>query len=101
MKYAVIKLMGHQYKVSEGDVIFTDKLSDEKVNPDVLLFVDEDKVLLGKPYLSQIKVNCKILDSNVKGEKINILKYKAKSRYTKRLGFRPLYSKIEVGKISD
>ncbi len=41
MKYAVIRLQGNQYKVSEGEEILVDYLGGKKPAPEVLLFVDE------------------------------------------------------------
>ena len=100
MKYAVIKFSNRQYKISEKETILVDKLENTKVKPEVLLYVNEDKVEIGKPNLDKIKVDLKISEEPIKGEKIHVFKYKAKSRFRKRLGFRPLYSKITVEKIS-
>jgi large subunit ribosomal protein L21 len=99
-KYAVVKINGVQYKVSEGDEILVDKSHDKNVPCEVLLVVDKDKFMLGKPFVAGAKVAFKILASEEKGKKIKILKYKAKSRYRKRLGFRPKYTRLLVEKIS-
>ena len=98
-KYAVIKYSGHQYKVSEGDTILVDRLLDPKAEPRVLLVVDEDKVKVGKPEVEKAKVAVKLLGEE-KGVKLVNYKYKAKSRYRKHTGFRPLYTKVEIGKIT-
>ena len=99
VKYAVIRLKGHQYCVSEGEEILVDKIGSDKIDPEVLLFVDKDKVLIGKPVLKEIKVKLKVI-SEEKGEKIRVLKYKAKSRYRKVRGFRAQQTKILIEKIS-
>lgn len=98
-KYAVIKVSGHQYKVSEGEEILVDKLSDSKVEPVVLLVVDEGKVSLGKPTVSDIKIKIKVLGEE-KGEKLDVYKFKAKSRYRKHIGFRPKYTRLLIEKIT-
>lgn len=95
-KYAVIRLQGHQYKVSEKDEILVDLLGDKKPEPEVLLISDEGKVKIGKPIIKDAKITFKILEPEVKGEKIYVSKYKAKSRYRRRTGFRPKYSKLLV-----
>jgi large subunit ribosomal protein L21 len=100
MKYAVIKYFDRQYKISEGETLLVDKLGSTSIKPEVLLFVDDEKVEIGKPHLDKVKVDLKMIEDSVKGEKIHVFKYKAKSRYRKRIGFRPLYSKISVEKIS-
>lgn len=97
-KYAIIKLQGHQYQVSEKDEILIDKIA-EKIEPQVLLFVDEEKIKIGKPYLKDVVVKIKKIE-DIKGEKITVFKYKSKSRYRRKKGFRPLYSKILIEKIS-
>ncbi|KKR11791.1 MAG: 50S ribosomal protein L21 [Candidatus Woesebacteria bacterium GW2011_GWA1_39_21] len=97
MKYAVIKISGKQHKVVEGERLLVDKLNEEKI--DTLLVRDGDETIIGKPYVSRAKVSFK-KEEVVKGKKIDILKYKAKSRYRKHLGFRPQYTPIVIEKIS-
>lgn len=78
-----------------------DKLSDiKKIDPEVLLFVDGATVKVGKPTLSDVKIKIKVLTEIEKGKKIDVLKYKAKSRYRKKIGFRPKYSRLLIEKIS-
>lgn len=103
MKYAVVKSGGKQYKVSEGEEILVDKLSLQKGDnyffPEVVLIRDSEKIMVGNPYVSAGKVSGKVLDQ-IKGEKVTIAKFKAKVRYRRKSGFRPLYTKIIVEKIS-
>lgn len=99
MKYAVVKISGHQYKVSEKDEVLVDRLVEKKVEPEVLLVVNDDKVSVGKPKVAGAKVSVKILGEE-KGEKIDVRKYKAKSRYRKHIGFRPQYTRLLIQKIS-
>ena len=99
MKYAVIKYQGHQYKVSEGQELLVSKLSEDS-KPEVLLIAEEGKVKVGKPVLKEAKLKIKVLVEEEKGEKLHIYKFKAKSRYRRKTGFRPLYSKILIEKIS-
>lgn len=100
MKYAVIRLQGHQYKVSEKDEILVDLMSEEKPTAEVLMVSDEGEIKLGDPTLKEAKVTLKVVEPIVKGEKIFIAKYKAKSRYRRRTGFRPKYTKLLVQKIN-
>jgi len=99
-KYAVIRLQGKQYKVSEGEEILVDKMNDLKVTPEVLLVADGDKIQVGKPVLKDAKVTLKIVKGVEKGEKIEVYHFKAKSRYKKHTGFRPQYTRVLVEKIS-
>ena len=104
MKYAVIKNGGHQYKVEEGQIIEVEKLNSDSlpaqagksyVFEEVLLSVDGDKVELGEPTISGLKVYADIV-SEVKGDKIEVFKYKSKSRYRKHTGHRQKYTQIKI-----
>lgn len=100
MKSAVLKIKGKQYWVSEGETILIDGLSrNDDLNPQVMLVIDDDKVVVGKPYVGKASVITKVLEQ-FKGDKVYVLKYKAKSRYRRKIGFRPLLTKVEVSKIS-
>jgi len=98
-KYAVLKIKGTQYKVLEGEEILVAKLGDTKVQADMLLLVEDDKVSIGKPVLKASNLKLKVVKEE-KGEKITVFKYKAKSRYRKKAGFRPKYTRLLVEKIS-
>jgi large subunit ribosomal protein L21 len=99
-KYAVIRLSGKQYKVSEGEEVLVDKLADPKASAEVLMVVDGDKVKVGKPLVKDSKVEFKVLNEEEKGVKIDVYKFKAKSRYKKHIGFRPKHTRILVEKVS-
>jgi large subunit ribosomal protein L21 len=99
MKYAIIRLQGHQYKVSEGEEILVDKLTG-KAEAEVLLLVADKKISVGKPVLKDAKVNLKVVGEAEKGKKIEIMKFRAKSRYRRKMGFRPIFSRILVEKIA-
>ena len=60
-KFAVIRILGKQYKVTEGEEILVDKLNDLKVVPEVLLYVDGDIVEVGTPVLKKAVVKIKVL----------------------------------------
>ena len=99
-KYAVIRIQGKQYKVSEGQEILVDKMNDLKVVPEVLLYVNDEEVIVGKPVLADIKVKIKVITELEKGEKLDIYRFKSKSRYRKHTGFRPQYTRLLIEKIS-
>ena len=99
-KYAVIRIKGNQYKVTEGQEFLVDKLKDKKIESEVLLLVDNGKVKIGKPAVKDVKVKIKIVKEEEKGKKLYVQKYKAKSRSRRKLGFRKRLTKILVEKIS-
>ena len=98
--YAVIRIKGNQYKVSPGDEILVAGDADEKVKADVLLLVKNGKVVIGKPSISGHSLKFKKVADKVKGEKIEVFKYKAKSRYRKKMGFRSISTKLLVEEIN-
>jgi large subunit ribosomal protein L21 len=100
-KFAVIRITGKQYRVVEGQEILVDKMNDLKVTPEVLLIADGDKVEVGTPVLTKAKVTVKVLAELEKGEKIDIFKYKAKSRERRHVGFRAQYTRLLVEKITN
>jgi large subunit ribosomal protein L21 len=100
MKYIIFRLKGNQYKAQEGDEVLIDKLGSDKPKAEVLLLVDNGKVKVGKPILKNVEVKFKVLSEEEKGKKLTVLKYKAKSRYRKKIGFRPVYTRLLVQKIN-
>lgn len=94
-KRAVIRINGKQYEVEEGKELLIDKISGEEINPEVLLIFEGNNVEVGNPLLKKAKVELEILE-DVKGKKLEVSKYKAKSRYRRRRGFRPLFTKVLV-----
>lgn len=103
MQYAVIRLGGKQYKISKDSILEVDKLVGEAnsslVIDDVLLVADEDKIIIGKPFVGGARVTAKILEQK-KGKKIRVMKYKSKVRYRRAMGFRPLLSVVKIDEIS-
>ena len=95
---AVIETGGKQYIVSEGSVIYVEKLDAEvgkKVSFDKVLMVD-DKV--GTPYLNNVEVSGEVV-RNGKAKKITIFKYTQKKKYRKKQGHRQPYTKVEIKSI--
>lgn len=100
--YAIIESCGKQYKVTEGDVVFFEKLDAEegkKVTFDnVILVSDGEKIEVGNPYVKGFKVEGKVV-AHGKGKKIIVFKYKAKKNYRRKQGHRQPYTKVEITSI--
>ena len=100
--YAIIATGGKQYKVSEGDVIFVEKLDAETgsdVTFDQVLAVGGDKLVVGAPLVDKATVTGKVLDQT-KGKKVIVYRYKRKSGYHKKNGHRQAYTKVHQRLIS-
>ena len=99
---AIIVTGGKQYKVSEGDTIFVEKLPNEAgdtvVFDQVLAVIDGDKATFGTPVVEGAKVEASVV-KNGKGKKVMIFKYNPKKGYRKRQGHRQPYTKVTIGKI--
>ena len=99
--YAIIATGGKQYRVSEGDVIYIEKLDvevDSTVSFDVLLMENEGDVKVGTPVVEGVKVEGKVV-GQVRGDKIIVFKYKSKKNYRRKQGHRQPYTKVEITKI--
>ena len=100
--YAVITTGGKQYRVSEGDVVFIEKLDaevDSTVNFDQVLAVGKDEgVVVGKPVVDGAVVTGKVL-KNGKSKKITVFTYRPKKGSARKLGHRQPYTKVEIQSI--
>ncbi len=99
---AVIATGGKQYTVSEGDVIYVEKLGVEAEETvtfgEVLAVIDGENSKFGTPTVDGASVEAKVV-KNGKGKKLYILKYKAKKNEKKKIGHRQPYTKVEITKI--
>lgn len=100
MQYAVIRIKGSQFKVTEKQEILVDKVGEkEEIVPEVLLVVDEKGSKVGDPTVKGAKVTLKRLNDE-KGEKIHVIKYKSKSRYRRHIGSRAKFTRFQVTSIA-
>jgi large subunit ribosomal protein L21 len=101
--HAIIETGGKQYRVTEGDVLFIEKLEaeagDAVVFDKVLAVLDGENATFGAPAVEGARVEAKIV-KNGKDKKIRIFKYNAKKGYRKRQGHRQPYTKVEIGRIA-
>ena len=104
MKYAIAQTSGKQFlvkpgkwydidfisNVKEGDIIYLNK---------ILFFRNENKVQIGKPFLTNSQIPAKIIQQ-IKGPKITVLKTKPKKRYTRTKGHRQLYTRVQIDSLN-
>jgi len=102
MKYAIIESGGKQYKAIEGGRLDVDLLTVEdgqKVQLEqVLLYVDGDKVSIGAPVVSGVRISATV-EGTVKGPKIVVFKYRPKKRYRVKTGHREQYTRLLINSI--
>jgi len=100
--YAIIETGGKQYRVTEGDVIFVEKLdaqADSDVAIDKVVAVGEgDKLEVGAPYVEGASVMAKAV-KNGKGKKITVFTYKPKKDCKRKMGHRQPYTQLKIESI--
>lgn len=103
MKYAIISSGGKQYKVSEGEEILFEKLNitsgKDIIFSEVLLISDGESVKVGVPFVNGANVSGTCV-GEAKGEKIDVMRFKSKVHYRKKIGFRAQFSKVKINSIS-
>ena len=100
--YAIVKAGGRQEKVTVGETILVDHLdskSGSTVSFSAVLVVDGATVTSDPKALSSVKVTGEVID-DVKGPKIDILRYKNKTGYRRRQGFRAQHTRVKITAIS-
>lgn len=103
--YAIIEDSGSQIKASVGAVLTVD-LRDlppeaKSVTFDrVLLVCKDSKAKVGTPYIAGASVVAEVLERDVKGEKLDIVKFKRRKGYRKKIGHRQRYMKVRVSAIN-
>lgn len=96
--YAIVRAGGRQEKVSVGDVLTVDRLAGEAgstVELRPILLVDGETVTSDASTLAKATVTAEIL-AETKGPKITILRYKNKTGYRRRQGFRAKQTQVKV-----
>lgn len=99
--YAVIQTGGKQYKVTNDDVIFVEKLdveANDTVTFDVVAIGTDDGIKVGTPLVEGAKVTAEVL-KNGKGKKIRVATYKPKKGEKRTKGHRQPYTQVKITSI--
>lgn len=101
MKKAVVLIGGKQYLVAEQETLRVDLLPSgtKDLETGALLVIDGDKVEVGAPEVKGVKVKAKVVEEQVKGDKIRVIRYHSKKRVHKETGHRQKYSLIQIESI--
>ena len=101
--YAIVKAGGRQEKVAVGDTVVVDHMdaaAGSTVSFPAVLVVDGASVTTDPKVLSGVKVTGEVIDSLIKGPKIHILRYKSKTGYRRREGFRHQNTRVKITAIN-
>lgn len=103
--YAIIEDSGTQIKVVPGDIVdvdlreITSKAKTPKVSFDRVLLVGdddtEDAATIGAPYVDGASVTGEVVEE-VKGEKIDVIKFKRRKGYKRKQGHRQRYLRVKI-----
>ncbi|MBU0942989.1 MAG: 50S ribosomal protein L21 [Proteobacteria bacterium] len=101
--YAIVRTGGKQYQVTSGDRLRVEKLEgnvgDTVELTDVLMVVDGDKTLVGRPVVESAKVVATIAEQG-KAKKVIIFKKKKRKGYRLKKGHRQFYTALQIQEIS-
>ncbi len=102
LMYAVIETGGKQYRVSEGDVIFIEKLEvEENTSVDfdkVVALTKDDGIVVGTPFVDGAVVKATVV-KNGKSKKITVFTYKPKKSSSRKMGHRQAYTQVRIDSI--
>jgi len=96
--FAVVRAGGRQEKVSVGTIVTLDRVKADangKIQLPAVLLVDGDKVTTEASALAAVKVTAEVLN-DLRGPKIIIQKYKNKTGYKRRQGFRSELTRVQI-----
>lgn len=96
--YAIVKTGGKQYTVKPGDVLDVEKIEGEagdRVDLQVLLLNDGNKVVADAAEAAKVKVTAEIIDQH-KGKKQLVFKFKKRKGYKRTKGHRQQLTKIAI-----
>jgi len=96
--YAIVRCGGRQEKVSVDDVLNVDKLSGDvgsSVALPAVLVVDDDNVISDPATVSGYRITAEIV-GDAAGPKINMIHYRNKTGYRRRLGHRQKYTQVRI-----
>ncbi|AWU44615.1 50S ribosomal protein L21 [Blattabacterium punctulatus] len=100
MIYAIVNILGNQFKLIENKFVYVPRLSSMNLGEkiwinQIFLFSKNGFTKIGNPFLENINIQIEILQ-HLKGNKIIVFKKKKRKGYKVKNGFRPFFTKIKV-----
>ena len=96
--YAIVRCGGRQEKVALDDLVTVDKLdgaAGDSITLSALLVVDVDRVISDPAEVGRYQVTADIV-GDAAGPKINMIHYRNKTGYKRRLGHRQRYTQVRI-----
>lgn len=98
---AVVRIGGKQYIVGEKETLLVDRLPDgtKELTLEPLMVFEGKDVKVSPSQIKGLTIKATVIDDEVKGDKLRVIRYKAKKRVHTVTGHRQQYSRIQVGAI--
>lgn len=101
--YAIIEDGAHQYKIQEGDTFEVQRrdVAEDQSTVEfdhVVMLGDGADSKIGRPYVEGAKVLARI-DGEIKGVKIDVIKFRRRKGYRRKVGHRQKYLRVTIEKI--
>ena len=97
--FAVVQTGGKQYRVRPGDVLDVERLALDVGSPvdldDVRLIAGDGELLVGSPQVEGALVRAQVVE-HLRGPKLVVFKYKAKTRYRRKTGHRQELTRLQI-----
>lgn len=98
MVYAIVRAGGRQEKVEVGTIVVLDRIKADKdgnIQLAPVLLVDGDTITHDATALAKVTVTAEVI-TDLRGPKIIIQKFKNKTGYKKRQGFRADLTRVKI-----
>ena len=98
MVYAIVRAGGRQEKVEVGTIVVLDRIKADKdgnIQLAPVLLVDGDTITHDAKALAKVTVTAEVI-KDLRGPKIVIQKFKNKTGYKKRQGFRADLTRVKI-----
>jgi|TARA_B110000444_G_C18827326_1_gene591083 large subunit ribosomal protein L21 len=103
MKYAIIEVSGRQFWIESGKYYDLNRIPTElgtQITLNRVLLVNNDgDLLIGKPYLENVRVEGKILE-HLRGRKTIVYKMRPKKKTRKKQGHRQDLTRVLIENIN-
>ncbi|KAG8385552.1 hypothetical protein BUALT_Bualt03G0057100 [Buddleja alternifolia] len=98
--FAVVQIGSHQFKVSNGDTIYTERLkycdvNDKLVLNKVLMLGSQTQTVIGRPVLPDASVHA-VVEEHALDAKVIIFKKKRRKNYRRKNGHRQELTKLRI-----
>ncbi len=101
--FAVVQIGSFQYKISEGDVIDTNRIHEDEgkdITLDkVLVFAKGSDVRVGQPFLKDVKVKATVVKHG-QDNKVTAFKYRRRKDSSSKIGHRQKLTSLSIQKIA-